>query len=142
MIAVEVLPTEGRHGGYLEIAASSRDDLAHINGFISVERFQSFPDPKKLLSLSFWRDKEALKDVGNIPVTAKASKGVGPEYRGLPFARGRRAARLRLMIITWLMFALMVFALEPLVVHRLFHTYALRDKELAFTLAMRLHVWR
>ena len=45
-----------------------------------------------------------------------------------------------LMVVTWLVFALMVFVLEPLVVHRRFHEYALRDKERAFTLAIRLHV--
>jgi len=47
---------------------------------------------------------------------------------------------LMLMVVTWLVFALMVFVLEPLVVHRRFHEYALRDKERAFTLAIRLHV--
>ena len=63
MIAVifEVWPAEGRQGDYLEIAASLRDDLGRIEGFISVERFQSLTDPKKLLSLSFWRDEEAVK---------------------------------------------------------------------------------
>jgi uncharacterized membrane protein len=47
---------------------------------------------------------------------------------------------LTLMVSVWLIFALMVFILEPLVVHRLFHEYALRDKERAFTLAIWLHV--
>jgi hypothetical protein len=32
-----------------------------------------------------------------------------------------------------------VFVLEPLVVHRVFHVYALRDKDRAFSLAIRLH---
>ena len=40
----------------------------------------------------------------------------------------------------WAVFALMVYVLEPLVVHRLFHDYVLRDKESAFALATRLHV--
>ena len=63
MIAVifEVWPAEGHHRDYLEIAASLRDDLGSIEGFISVERFQSQTDPTKLLSLSFWRDEEAVK---------------------------------------------------------------------------------
>jgi heme-degrading monooxygenase HmoA len=63
MIAVifEVWPAEGYHGDYFEIAASLRDDLGRIDGFISVERFQSLTDPKKLLSLSFWRDEEAIR---------------------------------------------------------------------------------
>ena len=35
--------------------------LEQIDGFISIERFQSLVDKKKLLSLSFWRDEEAVK---------------------------------------------------------------------------------
>ena len=46
---------------------------------------------------------------------------------------------LMLMVAVWAVFALMVFVLEPLVVHRLFHNYALRDKERAFALAIWLH---
>ena len=46
---------------------------------------------------------------------------------------------LALMLAVWAVFALMVFVLEPLVVHRLFHDYALRDKDRAFALAIRLH---
>jgi uncharacterized membrane protein len=46
---------------------------------------------------------------------------------------------LMLMVVVWLIFALMVFVLEPLMVHRLFRRYALRDKERAFTLAIWLH---
>jgi len=63
MIAVifEVWPAPGRKDDYLGIAASLRDDLAAIDGFISVERFQSITEPDKLLSLSFWRDEAAVK---------------------------------------------------------------------------------
>jgi heme-degrading monooxygenase HmoA len=63
MIAVifEVWPADGHKDDYLEIAAALRADLDGIDGFISVERFQSLTDPKKLLSLSFWRDEEAVK---------------------------------------------------------------------------------
>src|SRR5664280_2686107 len=46
---------------------------------------------------------------------------------------------LTLMLAVWAVFALMVFVLEPLLVHRLFHDYALRDKDRAFALAIRLH---
>jgi len=62
MIAVifEVWPADGRKDDYLAIAAALRTDLNGIDGFISVERFQSLADPKKLLSLSFWRDEEAV----------------------------------------------------------------------------------
>jgi uncharacterized membrane protein len=47
---------------------------------------------------------------------------------------------LDLMIAVWVLFALMVYILEPLVIHRLFHDFALRDKHRAFALAARLHV--
>lgn len=62
MIAVifEVRPEPGREAAYLDIAASLRDELAAIDGFISVERFQSLTDPGKLLSLSFFRDEAAV----------------------------------------------------------------------------------
>ena len=67
MIAVifEVWPAQGRKDDYLAIAASLRDELSRIDGFISVERFQSITDPTKLLSLSFWRDEEAVKQWRN-----------------------------------------------------------------------------
>ncbi|MFK3962219.1 antibiotic biosynthesis monooxygenase family protein [Ensifer adhaerens] len=63
MIAVifEVLPAEGRRDAYLGIATDLRPLLDDIDGFISIERFQSLADPDKVLSLSFWRDEEAVK---------------------------------------------------------------------------------
>ncbi|PWT88823.1 MAG: antibiotic biosynthesis monooxygenase [Proteobacteria bacterium] len=63
MIAVifEVWPADGRKDDYLGLAAVLRADLEKIDGFISVERFQSLTDPQKLLSLSMWRDEEAVK---------------------------------------------------------------------------------
>lgn len=63
MIAVifEVRPAEGRKEDYLDIAARMRPMLEKMDGFISVERFQSLTDPDKLLSLSFWRDEEAVR---------------------------------------------------------------------------------
>jgi len=63
MIAVifEVWPASGRKEDYLGIAARLKPDLEKIDGFISVERFQSLTDPGKLLSLSFWRDEDAVR---------------------------------------------------------------------------------
>ena len=63
MIAVifEVLPADGRRDTYLGIAADLRPLLDDIDGFISIERFQSLANPDKVLSLSFWRDEEAVK---------------------------------------------------------------------------------
>lgn len=63
MIAVifEVRPGAGQREAYLGAAASLRDELATIDGFVSIERFESLAEPGKLLSLSFWRDEEAVK---------------------------------------------------------------------------------
>lgn len=68
MIAVifEVIPNEGKKEEYLNIAASLRPELNHIDGFISIERFQSFSDPNKVLSLSFWRDEESIQQWRNL----------------------------------------------------------------------------
>ncbi|MEQ1937583.1 antibiotic biosynthesis monooxygenase [Mesorhizobium sp. CN5-321] len=63
MIAVifEVQPAEGKRDAYLGIAADLRPMLDGIDGFISIERFQSLADPNRVLSLSFWRDEDAVK---------------------------------------------------------------------------------
>ena len=63
MIAVifEVLPADGHKQTYLDIAADLRSLLDSIDGFISIERFQSLTTPAKMLSLSFWRDEEAVQ---------------------------------------------------------------------------------
>lgn len=62
MIAVifEVEPAEGRRERYLDYAAELKPELERIDGFISVERFQSLTNPGKLLSLSIWRDEAAV----------------------------------------------------------------------------------
>jgi heme-degrading monooxygenase HmoA len=62
MIAVifEVEPAEGRRDDYLEIAGELRPLLDGIDGFISIERFQSLADQARLVSLSFWRDEAAV----------------------------------------------------------------------------------
>lgn len=62
MIAVlfEVRIAEGRKPDYLQVAADLLPLLQQVDGFISVERFQSLTDPDKLLSLSFFRDEQAV----------------------------------------------------------------------------------
>ncbi|UWR22076.1 antibiotic biosynthesis monooxygenase [Sulfitobacter sp. S190] len=64
MIAVifEVMPHPHRKQNYLDMAAEMRPLVEEIDGFISVERFQSLTNPEKLLSLSFFRDEKALDD--------------------------------------------------------------------------------
>ena len=60
-VIFEVEPKPGRKQDYLDIAAALRPALEKIDGFISVERFQSLANEGKILSLSFWRDAEAVK---------------------------------------------------------------------------------
>lgn len=63
MIAVifELEPVEGAVQRYLDTAAQLRETLMHLDGFISLERFQSLTTPGRYLSLSYWRDEEAIK---------------------------------------------------------------------------------
>jgi heme-degrading monooxygenase HmoA len=63
MIAVlfELSPKEGRREDYLEAAAALRPMLEQIEGFVSIERFQSLANPDKLLSLSYWKDEDAVR---------------------------------------------------------------------------------
>lgn len=62
MIAIifEVWPAEGRTGTYLDMAAELRPELEQMDGFISVERFESLTEKGKYLSLSIWRDDDAV----------------------------------------------------------------------------------
>lgn len=63
MIAVifEVCPHTHARQEYLATAARLAPLLAEIDGFISIERFQSLTQPEKILALSFWRDEEAVQ---------------------------------------------------------------------------------
>ena len=62
MMAVifELWPVKGRKSDYLKLAAALRTEVEQIDGFISVERFESLYEEGKLLSLQFWRDEEAI----------------------------------------------------------------------------------
>jgi heme-degrading monooxygenase HmoA len=78
MIAVifEVCPKSERKGDYLDIAAHLRPLLDEIDGFISIERFESLSQPGKILSLSFWRDEQAVETWRQLEVhRAAQSKG-------------------------------------------------------------------
>ena len=87
MIAVifEVELATGRRQDYLDIASDLRSELEAIDGFISVERFQSLSNPDKLVSLSFFRDEEAVKVWRSLPAhragQAKGRGGVFADYR-------------------------------------------------------------
>ncbi len=60
-VIFEVTPRPGRKQDYLDIAAALRPALEKIDGFISIERFQSLTNEGKILSLSLWRDAAAVQ---------------------------------------------------------------------------------
>jgi len=68
MIAVifEALPRPDRRDAYFAAAESLRPLLEKIDGFLSIERFESVASPGKVLSLSFWRDEEAVRQWRNL----------------------------------------------------------------------------
>src|SRR3546814_2383016 len=68
MIAVifEAQPHPERGEAYLDAAQQLRPLLADIDGFISIERFGSLTAPGKMLSLSFWRDEQAVRQWRNL----------------------------------------------------------------------------
>lgn len=85
MIAVifEVEPAEGRRDEYLDIAAAMRAMLEEVDGFISVERFESLTTPGKLLSLSFFRDEAAVARWRTLAAHRKAqSRGRAGVFSG------------------------------------------------------------
>jgi heme-degrading monooxygenase HmoA len=87
MIAVifEVWPKDQRKQEYLDIAAGLRPLLDKIDGFISIERFESLNEPGKILSLSFWRDDKAIKEWRQLEshraAQAKGRADVFKDYR-------------------------------------------------------------
>jgi heme-degrading monooxygenase HmoA len=87
MIAVifEVWPSEGQAPTYFDLAARLRPELEKAGGFVSIERFESLTTPGKYLSLSFWRDEEALRAWRNLEghrlAQARGRGGVFADYR-------------------------------------------------------------
>ena len=61
VVIFEVEPYESGKERYLDLAAQLRQELSKVDGFISIERFQSLNNPQKILSLSTWRDEESIK---------------------------------------------------------------------------------
>jgi heme-degrading monooxygenase HmoA len=87
MIAVifEAQPHEDGMDAYLDAAARLRPLLADIDGFISIERFQSLSQSGRILSLSFWRDEQAVEQWRNLEahrtVQAAARNSIFADYR-------------------------------------------------------------
>jgi heme-degrading monooxygenase HmoA len=88
MIAVifEVLPADdAARDTYLQIAARLRPLLDRVDGFVSIERFQSLSEPGRILSLSFWRDEDSVAAWRNVEAhraaQSKGRSGVFADYR-------------------------------------------------------------
>lgn len=87
MIAVifEVLPAPGRTQEYLDLAAGLRPELEKVDGFISIERFVSLTNEGKILSLSLWRDENAVKRWRGLErhrlAQARGRAGIFADYR-------------------------------------------------------------
>ncbi|HVJ13163.1 MAG TPA: antibiotic biosynthesis monooxygenase [Burkholderiales bacterium] len=85
MIAVifEFTAAEGRFADYKALAEGLGEEVRKIDGFLSIERFQSISDPKRFVSLSFWRDEEAVKNWRNVQKHREAqAKGRGGIFSG------------------------------------------------------------
>jgi heme-degrading monooxygenase HmoA len=84
-VIFEVWPAEGRAAEYFDLAASLRGNLERIDGFMSIERFESLTTKGKYLSLSFWRDEEAVRAWRNLEAhrqaQARGRGGIFADYR-------------------------------------------------------------
>ena len=85
VVIFEVWPAPGRRAEYLDIAARLKPELEKVDGFISVERFESVTQKGKFVSLSFWRDEEAVRKWRNLQKHREAQKkgrgGIFRSYR-------------------------------------------------------------
>ena len=95
-VIFEVEPRPGREQDYLEIAAALRSDVEEIDGFISIERFESLTKKGKLVSVSFWRDADAVQRWRE-HAEHHAAQPPGPRrhLRRLPHLRRRGRAPIR-----------------------------------------------
>ena len=84
-VIFEVWPRSDRKDDYLGIAGDLKPVLEAMDGFISVERFESLTEPGKILSLSFWRDEDAIARWRNLEVhrdaQAMGRSGMFADYR-------------------------------------------------------------
>lgn len=84
-VIFEVTPDPSRADEYFDLAAELRPELQHIDGFISIERFQSLADPERYVSLSFWRDEEAIAQwrnhIGHQAAQDAGKAGIFKDFR-------------------------------------------------------------
>lgn len=67
-VIFEVTPVKEKMEEYLDIAAQLKSELTKVEGFISIERFQSLTNPGKILSLSIWESEAAIREWRNLEV--------------------------------------------------------------------------
>jgi len=84
-VIFEFTPVEGRFVDYKALAEGLADDVRNAEGFISIERFESITAKGKFVSLSFWRDEEAVRKWRNVQKHREAQKkgrgGIFKSYR-------------------------------------------------------------
>ena len=81
MIAIifGVWPKADKKQDYVDMAAELRNELAKVDGFVSVERFESISEPGKMLSLSFFKDEEAVHQWRNL-TAHRAAQSAGRHH--------------------------------------------------------------
>jgi heme-degrading monooxygenase HmoA len=76
---------DGGKDAYLNMAAALMPLVQKMDGFISVERFQSVADANKMVAISFWRDEAAVSAWRNViehrRVQAGSRSTVFDDYR-------------------------------------------------------------
>jgi heme-degrading monooxygenase HmoA len=84
-VIFELTPAPGKKQDYLDLAAGLADEVGKFDGFISIERFESISAPGNFVSISFWRDEEAVRNWRNVQkhreAQAKGRGGIFTKYR-------------------------------------------------------------
>jgi heme-degrading monooxygenase HmoA len=84
-VIFEFIPAEGRTAEYFDLAGALRVELEKIDGFVSIERFESVGQKGKFVSLSFWRDEDAVQRWRNLELHRAAQSqgraGIFSDYR-------------------------------------------------------------
>jgi len=84
-VIFEAEPAPGKKQHYLDLAAALRRDLELLDGFVSIERFQSLTNPERMLSLSYFRDEDAVRHWRNTAAhratQSRGRSGVFSDYR-------------------------------------------------------------
>ena len=84
-VIFELTPAPGRKQEYLDLAAGLGAEVKDFDGFISIERFESITSPGNFVSISWWRDEEAVRKWRNVQkhreAQGKGRAGIFAKYR-------------------------------------------------------------